>query len=38
MSLRTHYTSTVLPKLKKELGKNVNALPRLEKVVVNMGI
>ncbi len=38
MSLRTHYTSTVLPKLKKELKKNVNALPRLEKVVVNMGI
>ena len=38
MSLRKHYTSTVLPKLAKDLGKNVNALPRLEKVVVNMGI
>ena len=38
MSLRKHYTSTVLPKLAKELKKNVNALPRLEKVVVNMGI
>ena len=38
MSLRKHYTSTVLPKLQKELKKNVNALPRLEKVVVNMGI
>ena len=38
MSLRKHYTSTVLPQLKKELKKNVNALPRLEKVVVNMGI
>lgn len=38
MSLRKHYTSTVLPTLKKELKKNVNALPRLEKVVVNMGI
>lgn len=38
MSLRKHYTSTVLPKLQKELGKNVNALPRIEKVVVNMGI
>ncbi|MEI6711600.1 MAG: 50S ribosomal protein L5 [bacterium] len=38
MSLKTHYTSTVLPHLKKNLKKNVNALPRLEKVVVNMGI
>ena len=38
MSLRKHYTSTVLPKLQKELKKNVNALPRLDKVVVNMGI
>lgn len=38
MSLRKHYTSTVLPKLQKELKKNINALPRLEKVVVNMGI
>jgi large subunit ribosomal protein L5 len=38
MSLRKHYTSTVLPTLKKELKKNVNALPRLDKVVVNMGI
>ena len=38
MSLRKHYTSTVLPKLQKELGKNVNALPRLDKIVVNMGI
>ena len=38
MSLKQHYTSTVLPFLKKNLKKNVNALPRLEKVVVNMGI
>lgn len=38
MSLKQHYTSTVLPHLKKNLNKNVNALPRLEKVVVNMGI
>lgn len=38
MSLKQHYTSTVLPHLKKNLKKNVNALPRLEKVVVNMGI
>jgi large subunit ribosomal protein L5 len=38
MSLRKHYTSTVLPKLQKELKKNVNALPHLDKVVVNMGI
>ncbi len=38
MSLHKHYTSTVLPLLKKELKKNVMALPRIEKVVVNMGI
>ncbi len=38
MSLKQHYTSTVLPYLKKNLDKNVNALPRLEKIVVNMGI
>lgn len=38
MSLKKHYTSTVLPYLKDNLKKNVNELPRLEKVVVNMGI
>jgi large subunit ribosomal protein L5 len=38
MSLKQHYIKNVLPKLKKDLGKNVNALPRIEKVVVNMGI
>jgi large subunit ribosomal protein L5 len=38
MSLKKHYTTVVLPKLKKDLGKNVNALPKLEKIVVNMGI
>lgn len=38
MTRSTHYTSTVLPKLQKELKKNIHALPRLEKVVVNMGI
>ncbi len=38
MSLHKHYTSVVLPKLQKELKKNVMELPRIEKVVVNMGI
>lgn len=38
MSLKKHYKSTVLPMLQSTLKKNVHALPRLEKVVVNMWI
>ncbi len=38
MSLQKHYTSTVIPQLARELGKNLHALPRLDKVVINMGI
>ncbi|MFM8291112.1 MAG: 50S ribosomal protein L5, partial [Planctomycetia bacterium] len=34
-----HYTSTVQPQLGKELGRsNPHAIPRLEKIVVNMGV
>jgi large subunit ribosomal protein L5 len=34
-----HYTNTVQPQLGKELGRsNPHAIPRLEKIVVNMGV
>ena len=37
--LRERYTKDVVPALKKEFGyKNVMAVPRLQKVVVNMGL
>ena len=37
--LRDKYTKDVIPALKKEFGyKNVMAVPRIEKVVVNMGL
>lgn len=37
--LQDHYEQEVLPKLAEELGrKNVLSLPRLEKVVINMGV
>jgi large subunit ribosomal protein L5 len=37
--LKDRYTSDVAPTLKKEFGyKNVMAIPRIEKVVVNMGL
>ena len=37
--LKDRYTNDVVPALKKEFGyKNVMAIPRLEKVVVNMGL
>ena len=33
------YTKTIVPALKKELGlKNVNEVPRLEKIVINTGL
>ncbi len=33
------YNEKVLPKLKEKLGyKNVNQVPRLEKIVINVGI
>ena len=39
MSLREKYTKEVAPKLKEELGlKNVMQIPKIEKVVLNMGI
>ena len=37
--LREHYVKTVLPSLTKEFGyKNVMAVPKVEKITVNMGI
>jgi len=37
--LRTEYTTKLVPELEKELGlKNVHQLPRLEKIVVNVGL
>ena len=37
--LKEKYTSEVVPALKKEFGyKNVMAIPKIEKVVVNMGL
>ena len=37
--LKTHYENDVVPSLQKEYGyKNVMAIPKVEKVVVNMGL
>ena len=37
--LKTHYENDVVPALQKEYGyKNVMAIPKVEKVVVNMGL
>jgi large subunit ribosomal protein L5 len=37
--LQEHYRKTVAPKLQKELGvKNIHAVPRLAKIVVNVGL
>jgi large subunit ribosomal protein L5 len=37
--LRDRYTKEVAPALKKEFGyKNVMAIPKIEKVVINMGL
>ena len=37
--LRDRYTKDVMPALKKEFGyKNVMAIPRIDKIVVNMGL
>jgi large subunit ribosomal protein L5 len=37
--LREHYLKKVVPALTKEFGyKNVNAVPRLEKVAINIGL
>lgn len=37
--LRAEYTGKLVPELEKELGlKNVHQLPRLEKIVVNVGL
>ncbi len=37
--LKAHYKSNVIPRLQEALGlKNINQVPKLEKVVVNMGL
>lgn len=37
--LYNYYLTTVVPNLQKELGyKNINAVPRLEKIVINRGL
>jgi large subunit ribosomal protein L5 len=37
--LQEHYTTTVLPSLMKEFGySNVMQVPRLDKIVINMGV
>jgi large subunit ribosomal protein L5 len=37
--LRTHYREVVIPKLQKEFGiDNPMAVPRIDKVVINMGV
>jgi large subunit ribosomal protein L5 len=37
--LRTAYTATIVPELEKELGlANVNQVPKLEKIVINIGL
>lgn len=37
--LLKHYQDQVIPTLKKELGEdNVHALPKIEKVIINMGV
>lgn len=37
--LHLHYIETISPALKEELGiKNVSAIPRLEKISINMGV
>jgi large subunit ribosomal protein L5 len=37
--LKEHYTKNVMPALTKEFGyKNVMAVPRIEKITVNMGV
>jgi len=37
--LKTKYTEVVVPALKEQLAlPNVNEVPRLEKIVVNMGV
>jgi large subunit ribosomal protein L5 len=39
MSLKQYYKETVMPALKEELGlKNVMQVPRLQKIVLNMGV
>jgi large subunit ribosomal protein L5 len=37
--LRQQYSETIVPKLREEFGyKNVNEIPRVEKIVVNVGL
>lgn len=39
MSLRTYYETEVVPKLKEAFSyKNIHEIPRLEKIVLNMGL
>ena len=37
--LRDHYNNTLLPELKQKFGReNILSLPKLEKIVINMGV
>ncbi len=37
--LHNHYTQNVIPALKEELGyKNINAVPKLEKIIIHRGL
>jgi len=38
MSLKEKYTKEILPALQKDLGLNVMEVPKIEKVVINIGI
>jgi ribosomal protein L5 len=39
MNLLQHFNKEIVPSLKKKLGlKNTNAVPRIEKIVVSIGI
>jgi len=39
MSLQEHYTTTIAPQLKVQLGlKNIMQVPHIEKVVINVGV
>ena len=38
MNLREKYYKEVLPQLAKDLNKNIHAVPRLEKIILNVGV
>ncbi|MBL6751188.1 MAG: 50S ribosomal protein L5 [Nevskia sp.] len=37
-NLQTHYQTTVAPELRKKLGCNAMAVPRISKITLNMGV